>query len=404
MKSFDVAVVGGCAAGLAAAISAKRNHPEMSVAVIEKLPRVGKKLLATGNGRCNLTNVNCVSHAYRNADFAAGTFRKYPPESVIDFFASLGLLTYTDSEGRVYPMSNTAASVLDALRMGIEKSGVKIFCDTPVEKIEKTADGFVINSAFRCKKLIVAVGGKASPSQGSDGSGYPLMKSLGHGITPLAPSLVALKADAQVTKSLKGVRIHDCVICVNGISGEIARSRGEILFTDSGLSGIAAMEAGAAVHRALKDGAVYASLDLSPTLSEDDLLQYLKATAKALPDAALDNLLTGIVPKACSVAVCKTAGIYAPDTKLGSLSARQLAAAAKFVKSFTLAVTGTKGYENAQVTSGGVNVGEFDPHTLASKLVDGLYCAGELLDVDGGCGGFNLQWAFASGLLAGELL
>ncbi len=404
MKYADVAIVGGCAAGLAAAISVKRNRPDMSVAVIEKLPRVGKKLLATGNGRCNLTNINAVLHAYRNADFTAETFKKYPPEKILDFFRSLGLLTYTDSEGRVYPMSNTAASVLDALRMGVEKSGVEIICDTPVEKIEKTADGFVINSAFRCKKLIVATGGKASPSQGSDGSGYPLMKSLGHSITPLAPSLVALKADAQAAKSLKGVRIHDCVICVSGDTGEIARSRGEILFTDSGLSGIAAMEAGAAVHRALRDGRVYARLDLAPAVEENDLSQYLKDTAQNLPDAPLDNLLTGILPKVCGIAVCKTAGIYSSDTKLGTLSARQLAAVAKAVKSFSLALTGTKGYENAQVTSGGVNVSEFDSRTLASKLVDGLYCAGELLDVDGGCGGFNLQWAFASGLLAGELL
>ena len=170
MKRFDFIVIGGCAAGLVAAINAKRLHPELNVAVVEKNLRIGKKILATGNGRCNLTNVNALSHNYKNKEFASFAMNQYPPEKVISFFESLGLLTYSDDEGRVYPRSNTASSVLDALRFEIEKLGVDVICDTAVESIVKRNGEFFVNDAFVAPKILLATGGKASPSQGSDGS------------------------------------------------------------------------------------------------------------------------------------------------------------------------------------------------------------------------------------------
>ena len=190
MKRFDFIAVGGCAAGLSAAINVKRLHPELNIAVIEKNPRAGKKILATGNGKCNLTNLNALNHDYKNKRFTEKAMNAYPPEKVISFFESLGLLTYTDSDGRVYPKSNTASAVLDSLRFETEKLGIEIICETAVESITKRNGVFVINGEFEAPKILIATGGKASPSQGSDGSGYPLAKSLGHSVTPLYPALV----------------------------------------------------------------------------------------------------------------------------------------------------------------------------------------------------------------------
>ena len=404
MKNCDLIIVGGCSAGIAAAISAKRLYPEKKIAVIEKLPRIGKKLLATGNGKCNITNLYALEHNYVSKGFTEYAQNRYTPDKVIDFFEGLGLICYSDSCGRVYPESNTAASVVDALRFELERLGVEIICDTPVTDIKKNGDSFILNNGYRCKKIIVATGGKSSPPQGSDGSGYPLAKKLGHSVTNLVPALVPLCGSPEITKPMKGMRVRDVVLTLRG-DKVLAKTQGEILFTDSGLSGIAAMELAAPAQKyidAVKRNP-FTVIDFMPKMTYNGIVEYLNNLCKIKGFCNLDNLLTGFLPKAVGIAICKAASLYKSDRRIDELTVKEIKLIAEKIKNFPVEIAGTKGFANAQVTSGGIKTDEIDPETMQSKKCRGLYFAGEIIDVDGGCGGFNLQWAWASGMLAGEL-
>ena len=402
MKKYDVAVIGGCAAGMAAAINAKRRNPKLNIAIIEKLPRLGKKILATGNGRCNLTNLNAKCSDYNNSKFVWRALEAYNPVRVINFFESMGLLTYNDSEGRVYPRSNMAASVLDALRYEIEILGIEVICDTPVESVKQKNGGFILNGNTECRKLLVATGGKASPSQGSDGSGYDLAKSLGHTVTKLYPSLVPLTVSSNV-KPLKGVRARNVRLTLtNGKT--VKKTSGELLFTENGISGIAAMELASKVGELIDsvNQKTFTEIDFLPDMSEKELVDYLINIKRIKGKCPLDVLFTGVLPWAIGVEICKAAKLYKQDRCISSISNAELALLAEKTKKYVLEISGTKGFANAQVTGGGVSVSEINPATMESKLCKGLYFAGEIIDVDAGCGGYNLQWAFASGLFAGE--
>ncbi|MBQ5824439.1 MAG: aminoacetone oxidase family FAD-binding enzyme [Clostridia bacterium] len=393
MKTTDILIIGGGASGLAAAIEAARTAPDKSVTVLEHLPKAGKKILATGNGRCNLGNLNAATHKYTNAKFALPVIEKFAVESLVDFFESMGLYTRADSEGRLYPMSNSAASVLDALRFECDKLGINIICEEKASQIKKSDGGFTVNGNIQTKKLIIATGGKSSPSQGSDGSGYPLLKSLGHTLTQLSPSLVQLKTDTASIKSLKGVRSKARLTLSTGGSSE-----GEILFTDYGVSGIAAMD----LSRFIKaDKKAVLSIDLLPDFTQDKAKEVIIRIAKHNPAIPAEGMLGGIIHKAIGTAAIKTALGFLPKTA-GEIKPKQAAIIAATLKDFRLKVTGTKSYNDAQVTRGGADVNEFDNGTMMSKKVKNLYACGEVLNVDGACGGFNLAWAFASGRLAGK--
>ena len=404
MKRFDVIVAGGCASGLAAAINAHRQYPRLSIAVIEKLPRTGKKILATGNGRCNLSNTgigNSFKSLYTNEDFAGHALNIYSVEDTLDFFMSLGLKTYTDGEGRIYPLSNTAASVVDALRFNLD--GIEVINGIAVTDVKKQGEDFVLNGEYACRKLIIATGGKASPSQGSDGSGYALAKMLGHTVTPLCPALVPLKADSSITKALKGVRIHSATVGLYKNDKCIGSSCGEILFTDGGISGIAAMEVAACYEKNRETGRdIYAVIDLAPGLNNGEICSLIDAICKE-NRRDCDALLTGVLPKAAGIAVLKASGVYDAGREIKTLGEKEIKLIENTIHNFRIKVTGTKGFDCAQVTSGGVSTKEINPGTMESLICRNLFFAGEIIDVDGKCGGFNLQWAWSSGLLAGEL-
>ena len=393
MKYTDILIIGGGAGGLAAAIAAKRTDKSKSVTVLEHLPKVGKKILATGNGRCNLGNLNAAEHAYTNMRFASYAIEKYGTDKLVEFFESTGLYTRADSEGRLYPMSNSAASVLDALRFECENLGVIFSCEEKATEIKKCTDGFTVNGAYKAKSVIIATGGKSSPSQGSDGSGYPLLKSLGHKITALAPSLVQIKTDVSKTKALKGVRAKATLTLSTG-----GTSEGEILFTDYGISGIAAMD----LSRFVKpDAKAEISIDLLPEFTTEKAKEVIIQIAQHSPNIPAEQMLGGIIHKAIGTAAIKSALGFMPKTA-GEIKPKQAAIIAAELKDFRLKVTGTKSYNDAQVTKGGADVSEFDSKTMMSKKAQNLFACGEVLDVDGACGGFNLAWAFASGRLAGE--
>lgn len=411
MREVDVLIAGGSASGLCAAINAARLHPGLRVALVERGVRIGQKILATGNGRCNLSNLSAAEHVYHNKDFAAAAFAKYGVGATLAFFRSIGLLTRTDECGRIYPLSNRAAGVLDCLRFEVEKLGVDILCSTALEKASKTGGGFTClcrtpggAETISAGHLILATGGKAY-SKDPGGTGYALARSFGHRITPLFPSLTALVTGGAATQ-LKGVRVQAAVFCQEDGGPCIPLSRGEILFTEYGLSGIAAMDASRFFSERIaagKTAGLCAVLDLMPDMNEEDLAAYLAAAAENNPVLARENLFAGILPGAVGRHLCKVLSL---DNfyKNGCIDPRSdMAAPAKAIKQFRFDIKGVKGFDFAQVTAGGADISEFHPSSLESRKVDKLYACGELLDVDGGCGGFNLQWAWSSGLLAGEL-
>ncbi len=401
---LDICIIGGGASGLAAAITAARENPQNKILIIEKKETAGKKLAATGNGKCNITNLYALEHDYVGKGFAEYALNEYTPDKIVDFFESLGLICYSDSCGRVYPESNTAASVVDALRFELERLGVDVICDTPVTDIKKNGADFVVNNEYRCKKLILAVGGKSSPSQGSDGSGYPLAKKFGHGVTNLVPALVPLCGSPEITKPMKGMRVRDVSLTLKG-EKNLAKTQGEVLFTDYGLSGIAAMELAAPAQKYIDivKQNPFTTIDFMPKMTYNEIVEYLQNLCKIRGFCTMDNLLTGFLPKAVGIAICKASKLYSGDKKIKELNAKEIKIVAEKIKNFPVEISGTKGFANAQVTSGGIKTDEIRPETMQSKKCKGLYFAGEIIDVDSGCGGFNLQWAWASGMLAGEL-
>ena len=403
MKEYDLIIAGGCASGLAAVIQAKREYPGIKIALLEKLPRVGKKLLSTGNGRCNFTNLSITPQDYYGNSFVSAVLGKYPPEKIIDFFKSLGLESYSDTAGRVYPRSNTAASLLDSLRLEVDESDTDVFTDCEVKSVYHSDKGFIVNDEFKSAKLIISTGGKSSPAQGSDGSGYKLAEMLGHSITGLFPSLVPLTCGSATVKSMKGIRANNAYLTVTDGKSSLS-SQGEVLFTENGVSGIAAMELASFTEKVRANGKnPVLTIDFLPDYSREKLYEYITLTAEKYPDRAVDYLLTGVLPKPISAALLKDAGIYSGNCKFSDVDSSAAEKILNSVKSYSILLTGTKGYNFSQVTCGGVDTRGVNESTMESRLVDGLYFCGEILDVDGRCGGYNLHWAFASGLTAGEL-
>lgn len=403
----ELCVIGGGASGLAAAIEAARAFRQAGVpgqvTVLERLPRVGKKLLATGNGRCNLTNRFASPPDYfEAADFVRPALKRFSVDDTLSFFASMGLLCEEEEEGRIYPMSRQAASVLDVLRFEAERLGVVFHCDSRVESVQKTRDKprFVINGSICADAVILACGGKASPQHGSDGSGYALLRALQIPVAEVFPSLVQITADPKRVKSLKGMRVHAVISLYEG-KKRISSQRGEIQFTEFGLSGIAAMQLSRFVSRE-KQRQMEASLDLLPAFSSGEVADYLAARVRQNPALAAEHLLAGILPKRVGQVLLKQAGVEPLSRPIGSLRGAEIAAISDLLKDWRFSVTGTRGFSAAQVTMGGAQRSAFDPESMEALSTPGFYAAGEVLDVDAGCGGFNLQWAWSSGRLAGE--
>jgi len=405
--NFDIAIIGGGAAGLMAAIAAadelEQNNQNKKIAVLEANPRVGKKLLATGNGRCNLTNMG-VSPACYHGDTGVlpSLFDVYSPKYVIDYFASLGLLCKEQDEGRVYPYNAQAAAVLDVLRLQMDRFGVETICDFQVAEVKKTASGFQIRSPEKtvfAKQVVFATGGMAYPQLGANGSGYEILKSFGHTCTKLFPALVQMKTDPRRAKPLKGARSMAAVtLLADGQA--VKKVSGEVQFTEHGLSGICIFELSryfSDLHSAKK---IEISLDFMPEYSAQQIFSFLKQRSETLKNLPTCDLLNGCLNKLVGPEVIKTV-LSNPAKFAKQLKASELAAAANAVKQFRFEIMGTMMWKDAQITAGGVPLSEVDA-TMQSRCCSGLYLAGELLNIDGGCGGFNLHWAWCSGLTAGR--
>ena len=399
---YDALIIGGGACGLAAACELARRGRR--AAILEKQARVGRKLLSTGNGRCNLTNLRARAADYHGSRQAAqAALRAWPPAKVAAWFEAIGVPCAPDAEGRVYPMSRQAASVLDALRLFCDERGVHTLTDFAVTRLERCPGGFravgTDGREVRARTALVCAGGLAAPKLGACGDGYGLLEGLGHRVTPRFPAVAALKTPTQALRGLKGVRAEGAIALRGG--GAVEREeRGEILFTDYGVSGIAAMQLARRANELLRAGErCDALLNFAPDWERP--ADALCARARLLPKRALADFLTGVVPRALGQALAKDAGLEL-SAPAGELTRAKCAALAARLTGWALPVLGTQGFDQAQVTAGGADLKDFDIRTMQSLRAPGLFAAGEVLDVDGDCGGFNLQWAWSSALMAAE--
>ena len=385
MKVNNIAIIGGGASGLVAAIFAARGGA--NVTVLEKNARVGKKILSTGNGRCNFTNINITEKNY-NSDFSECALKKFSPKDAISFFEGIGLLSKTEDEGRVYPNSGQASAVLDVLRLEAQRLDICIIPEFNAVQIIPKNNGFLIASDkgvhHFADKVIVATGGAAAPKTGSDGGGYKILKKLGHTVTGLKPSLVQIKT----TKSIQGVRAYGRVTMENKKTAV-----GEIQFNNYGLSGIPVFGLSKYAEKGEK-----ICVDLLPDLSFDDVLKMLKNR----PKQTMETYMTGIINKSLGQMLLKECGISPLSKGNDELTASEIEKIAKMLKCWRFEIVGVMPWDNAQVTSGGISLDEVNPETMESRIVKNLFITGELLDIDGDCGGFNLHWAWATGFVAGS--
>ena len=395
-----VLVIGGGAAGMMAALTAAENGH--AVTLLERQGRVGRKLMATGNGRCNLTNhhVSPAHYHGETPDFCRHALAAFDVGSTLLYFAGLGLLTTAEDSGRVYPFSNMAGSVLDVLRFALENSGIDLRTGCVVTAIKKKGNTFLVRTEsgeeFTADRVILAAGGAAGGKVGGVMDGYQLAKGLGHHRTALYPSLVQIRTDPTYPRALKGVKAEAAVTIRRG--GEVlARNRGEVLFTEYGVSGPVIFD----ISRTAATGGdgLTVTLDLFPDWEQREALDWLRQRRQSAGDREAGTLLTGALHSRLGQMVCKAAGFT--NQRAAGLSDGDLRRIAAQAKGFTLPITGVCGFDQAQVTAGGLRCGEFDPHTMESRLVPGFYACGEVLDIDGDCGGYNLQWAWSSGRLAG---
>lgn len=394
VKSTHLAIIGGGASGLSAAIEALRTKPDTFITIFDRMPKMGKKILATGNGRCNFSNEDLSpAHFYGNSEFLKNVLTS-PYSDDEGFFREMGMLSYHE-DGRIYPRSQQASTVREALVNAATAPNVRFIYDTTIDSIEKKKDTFIIDGNHY-DAVIVCGGGCASPSQGSNGSCYALAKMLGHTITLLYPALCGLTTSDKAINLLKGVRC-ECkayLYCDGTLKGE---EDGEVQFTDKGISGIPVMNLS---HLCRGFRAITLSLDLCHDISSDELKTYLSDAIRKAPNKETEEILNGILNSKLSYAVMSRAGITA-HTPAGKLKSADIQAISSIMKSFEIAINGTRGFDNAQVTCGGINTDEINPKTMMSRLSDGIFFAGEILDIHGDCGGYNLHLAFTTGRIAG---
>lgn len=400
---MKIAVIGGGASGLTAAIAAAKNGAE--VTIYEKLNRVGKKILATGNGRCNYTNINLSKECYHSNELklTEEVMNFFDLEKTLVFFENLGILPYVDESGKVYPNSLQASSLLDVLRYELERLKVEEVTDFNVTALRKSKDKFFIigNDTLTADRVILSTGGKASPQLGSDGKGYEIAKSFGHEIIEPFPALVQLRLKGKYFKRMAGIKFDGIV---KAYAGEklIREEEGEILFTDYGISGPPILQVSRRVIEELNNkNKPFLTIDMFPQYSKLELYDILEKRFRKIDYKTLQEGMVGFINKKLIPVVLYEAGFDDLNKLCGRLNKKEIYKIIDILKEWKFEVTGHNSWQQAQSTAGGIKLSEINQKTLESLKVKGLYFAGEILDVDGDCGGFNLQWAWSSGYTAG---
>ncbi len=403
-----VVIIGGGAAGLMAAVSAAKN--QHSVTVIEKMERPARKIMITGKGRCNLTN-NCdnatlIANMTKNGRFLYSAFSGYLPKDVITYFESLGVPLKTERGNRVFPVSDKAVNIVDALVNAVKKSGVKIINATAKEIIteENSVKGVMLQNGevITANAVILATGGMSYPLTGSTGDGYKMAQKLGHTVTELKPSLVPLNVHEGFCEMLAGLSLKNVTLSVfeDGKKKPVFSELGEMLFTHFGISGPLSLSASAHMRKMGKTNYT-AVIDLKPALSLEQLDKRILRDFEEEKNKDFLNSLDALLPKSLIPVIISLVRI-APNTKVNQISREERLRLVSLIKNFSLKITGFRPIEEAIITGGGISVKEINPSTMESKIISGLYFAGEIIDVDAYTGGFNLQIAFSTGFLAGE--
>ncbi len=389
---MKVVIIGGGAAGISLAIEAARENPQAQVEIIEKNSSLGKKILATGNGKCNISNINGEEIA-----------------SVLLLFESVGLMIRKEEEGRLYPYSEQANAVVEAFEREIDRLGISKKLNMEVESIEKLEDEFKINlrkgDPIFADRIAITTGGKAAPQFGSTGDGYRFAKNLGHHVTKLAPTLMPVICEGEFN-TIKGVRSKGTAALLK--KGNLqAIEKGEIQFTDQGLSGICIfnlsrlikIEEGIKLDIGFREYTI--TLDFVPETSVQMLTDYLLQKQKIMPDEEAPVMLHSILNKKLAKFVYERV-LGRKERNVSEITALEMKKLSESVKALAFTVTGAKGWKEAQCTSGGVDLEEINIDTMESKLVKGLFFGGEIIDYDGPCGGYNLQNAWLNGIKAGH--
>lgn len=383
-----------------AAIVAARNGCD--VTILERNNRIGKKILVTGNGRCNYTNSLANISDYNNQEFVSYGLSVFSPQKTMSFFSELGIVPKIEQEGKTYPLSEQASSIIDVLLYELNRLNVNIITDAFVTTTIYTGNGFDAyledGRVFSADKMIIATGGSAMPKTGSDGSGYELAKQLGHVITPVFPALVKLKLDSPYLKHLEGIKMPAVVELIHN-NQVVGREEGDVLFGNYGISGPTILQLSRkAMDLFHNNQNVYIKLILVSSLDQNEVIKRFKIFS----DRPVDFSLVGLIHKRYISAILKEAGIEKQNTLIKDLTTDQLDKLIHLLFDWRFLVRGSKSFQDAQVTAGGVSTNEIDSETMESKLIRGLYFTGEVMDIDGRCGGYNLQWAWSSGYLAGE--
>lgn len=400
---YDGVIIGAGASGLVAAITAKQSGKD--ILLIDRMDRVGKKILVTGNGRCNLSN-ECISSEDYNTEarkLIDLSYKKIKKDDIINFFRTLGLELKSE-ENKLFPMSLKASSVVDILRYEIDSLNIPTILSDKVKSIKKNADSFIVelesNKKIKSKKLVIATGGKSYPNLGSDGSGYDLAKSLGHNIIKPIPGLVQIKSNNKLVKSLQGIKL-DARISLLKNARIIKEESGEVLFTNYGLSGPSIIQISRYI-KAIKGNKYKLRLDLMPEIDINGLKNLLYMVFNMNPKKPIDIALSGIINKKVGIILLKKINKDIKATEPCSyLNSDDILNLCKEIKSLEIEVDDFLGFKEAQITRGGVDLMEISGN-LESKLCNGLFFIGEVLNVDGRCGGYNLTWAWTSGMIVGE--
>ncbi len=400
---MKIAVIGGGASGMIAAIVAKRCGADVSI--FEHMHRIGKKLLLTGNGKCNISNTDMdISHFHGgNTHNVAAVLADSTPGDTKAFFESIGLFL-RDRGGYLYPYSEQASAVLDVLRFAIRDMGIDVYTDTDVKISENAGEFTVSTSSGRISfdRVILCCGSCVARNTGSDGSGYEIARRLGHNIVKPLPALTHLLCEEDFFPSIAGIRINANVRIYkvkDDIDLLLGQEYGQVQLTKTGISGIPVFNLSHMAVRAMDNGVrVKAELDLIPDIQSDEMSGYLKNRRQDLGDRTVEEFFIGLLPKQLGICVCKRVRLAMTD-KISSLSDKSIEELCHMIKSFEVYVRGHGDFDWAQVACGGVDMNEVT-EKLGSKIVSGLFFAGEILDVNGDCGGYNLQWAASSAMTA----
>lgn len=413
-----IVIIGGGAAGMTAAIAAARNSrktkQDTQIWILEHKELVGKKILSTGNGRCNLTNEVMNSNCFysEHSEIIRQVLDKFGREETLKFFRELGIFTKSKN-GYYYPRSEQAAAVRELFEVRLEEFGVRICTSVHVKAVKKEKSAFVIhavqnasgkeqtNFSIKADKVILTCGGRAAPVLGSDGSGYDLAGALGHSVVPVVPALVQLKAKDHPLKQAAGVRT-DGTVSIYENKKLMGTDTGEIQITEYGISGIPVFQVSRHAAKALYyKRPVRAEIDFLPEISEEMMAAVLRYRRKKQDKTDISDALLGLFNKKLIPCLLKNADIN-PRLKVRELREPLLEHLLRTCRHFPMVISDTNGFEHAQVCAGGVKLTEINPSTMESLRCKSLYLAGELLDADGICGGYNLQWAWATGSIAGS--